>query len=64
MNIADAQINIMDETIIQFKNLISAAEDLDYSTAVTELSSEMLALEAAQSSFARISQLSLFDYIR
>ena len=64
MNIADAQINIMDETVIRFKNLISSAEDLDYSTAVTELSSEMLALEAAQSSFARISQLSLFDYIR
>ena len=64
LNIADDQINIMEETKIRYKNLISSAEDLDYSTAVTELSSEMLALEAAQSSFARISQLSLFDYIR
>ena len=64
INIADAQIRIMEETKIRYKNLISSAEDLDYSTAVTELSSEMLALEAAQSSFARISQLSLFDYIR
>ena len=64
LNIADDQISIMEETKIRYKNLISSAEDLDYSTAVTELSSEMLALEAAQSSFARISQLSLFDYIR
>jgi len=54
----------MEETRIRFEALISNAEDLDYSTAVTELSAEMLALEAAQSSFAKISQLSLFDYIR
>ena len=55
---------VMDETRIRFESLISDAEDLDYSTAVTKLSAEMLALEAAQSSFAKISQLSLFDYLR
>lgn len=64
INTVDSQKSIMEETKIRYENLISSAEDLDYSTAVTELSSEMLALEAAQSSFARISQLSLFDYIR
>ena len=64
MNIIESQEAVMDETRIRFESLISDAEDLDYSTAVTELSAEMLALEAAQSSFAKISQLSLFDYLR
>ena len=64
MNIIESQEAVMDETMIRFESLISDAEDLDYSTAVTELSAEMLALEAAQSSFAKISQLSLFDYMR
>ena len=64
MAVIDSQEAIMDETRIRFESLISEAEDLDYSTAVTELSAEMLALEAAQSSFAKIAQLSLFDYLR
>ncbi len=64
MSIVNSQESVMEETRIRFEALISNAEDLDYSTAVTELSAEMLALEAAQSSFAKISQLSLFDYIR
>ena len=64
MNIIESQEAVMDETRIRFESLISDAEDLDYSTAVTKLSAEMLALEAAQSSFAKISQLSLFDYLR
>jgi flagellar hook-associated protein 3 FlgL len=37
---------------------------LDYASAITQLTSEMMSLEAGQSSFAKISQLSLFDYIR
>ena len=64
MSVVYSQESVMEETRIRFESLISNAEDLDYATAVTELSAEMLALEAAQSSFAKISQLSLFDYIR
>jgi flagellar hook-associated protein 3 FlgL len=37
--------------------------DTDYSEAITQLSAQMLALEAAQSTFAKVSQLTLFDYI-
>jgi flagellar hook-associated protein 3 FlgL len=44
--------------------MLSGEKDIDYSIAVTELSKEALALEALQASFAKISQLSLFDYIR
>jgi len=31
---------------------------------VTKLSAQMLSLEAAQASFAKISQLNLFNYLR
>ena len=36
---------------------------LDYTEAITRLNRDQIALEAAQSSFAKISQLSLFQYI-
>jgi len=39
-------------------------KDVDYTEAITQMNKDMLALEAAQSSFAKISQLNLFDYIR
>jgi flagellar hook-associated protein 3 FlgL len=39
-------------------------EDLDYAKAITEMNKQVLSLEAAQSSFAKISQLTLFDYLR
>ena len=44
--------------------MLNAETELDYTLAITELTAEMLSLEAAQASFAKISQLSLFDYIR
>ena len=46
------------------KTTLSQMEDLDYTEAITKMNKDMLALEAAQSSFAKISQLSLFDYIK
>jgi len=45
------------------KSTLSNVEDLDYAEAITQMNKEMLALEAAQSSFAKISQLNLFNYI-
>ena len=64
MNTAQNQKDILSETKLRYQALLSNAEDLDYAKAVTELSAEMLSMEAAQASFAKISQLSLFDYIR
>jgi flagellar hook-associated protein 3 FlgL len=49
---------------LRYQELLSNAEDLDYATAVTKLSAQMLSLEAAQASFAKISQLNLFNYLR
>ncbi|WP_416308156.1 flagellar hook-associated protein FlgL [Neptunicella sp. SCSIO 80796] len=41
----------------------SSIEEVDYAEAVTELSKQENALQAAQSTFARVANLSLFDYI-
>jgi len=50
--------------LLQFKNTRSDLEDLDYTEAISRMNKDQLALEAAQSSFAKISQLSLFQYIK
>ena len=58
------QREILEDANLRYQDLLSNAQDLDYATAVTKLSAELLSLEAAQASFAKISQLSLFNYIR
>ena len=58
------QREILEDTNLRYQDLLSNAQDVDYATAVTKLSAELLSLEAAQASFAKISQLSLFNYIR
>ena len=64
MAAVESQRGILEETKLRYQTLLSNEEDLDYATAVTELSREMLALESAQASFAKVSQLSLFNYLR
>ena len=61
--LVDRQRDTLADTKMRYEVLLSNEQDLDYATAVTELSAEMMQLEAAQASFAQISQLSLFNYI-
>jgi flagellar hook-associated protein 3 FlgL len=42
---------------------LSKLEDLDFASAITQLTQETFILEAAQASFARISGLTLFNYL-
>jgi flagellar hook-associated protein 3 FlgL len=42
---------------------ISQLSNVDYAQAVTQLSSQELALQAAQESYASIAHLSLFNYL-
>ena len=53
MNTVDNQRDILADTKLRYQELLSNAEDLDYATAVTKLSAQMLSLEAAQASFAK-----------
>lgn len=63
MAIVDMQNTVLDQVVLQLKTTRSDVEDLDYTTAITKMNKDQLALEAAQSSFAKISQLSLFKYM-
>ncbi len=58
------QLDLADENLLRMKEVLSNEEDVNYTEAITKMNKDMLALEAAQSSFAKISQLNLFDYIR
>ena len=64
LSVVDSQRDMLSDAKLRYQSMLSQVEDLDYATAVTELSAELLSMEAAQSSFAQISQLSLFNYIR
>ena len=48
---------------LQYTERISDLQDIDYAAAISAFSKQQLQLEAAQSSFAKISGLSLFNYL-
>ncbi|MDP2761764.1 MAG: flagellar hook-associated protein FlgL [Sideroxyarcus sp.] len=49
---------------LQYKQTLSKIQDTDYLQAISQLNQQQLTLQAAQQSFAKISQLSLFDFLR
>jgi flagellar hook-associated protein 3 FlgL len=64
MKVVEQQTALLEGTQLVLKTALSALEDLDMATAVTLMQKQLLSLEAAQRTFAKVSQLSLFDYIR
>ena len=64
LNVVENQTKIIDDTRIQLQTTLSQVQDTDYTEAITRLQKEMLGLQAAQSSFAKTSDLNLFTYIR
>ena len=60
----DQQTSVIEDAVLNLKTTLSSVEDLDYASAITKMNQQMLSLEAAQSSFAKISQLNLFNYIK
>ena len=63
LSVVDLQNNVLDQVVLRLKTTRSDVEDLDYTEAITRMNKDQLALEAAQSSFAKISQLSLFKFL-
>ena len=63
MGSVETQRVINEESVLQLRTALSNVEDLDYSKAVTEMQKNMLALQATQSSFSKISNLTLFNYL-
>ena len=63
LNVVDQQTAVLEDTTLNLKTTLSSIEDLDYASAITKMNQQMLSLEAAQSSFAKMSQLNLFNFI-
>lgn len=61
MSEVDALRSSNDDRALQFETNLSALQDVDYNKAVSDLARQQVALQAAQQSFAKISQLSLFN---
>lgn len=63
-NLVDERRDIAEDKIVIYKGLLSNAQDVDYAASITQLSADMLALEAAQNTFAKVSQMSIFNFLR
>lgn len=64
MNSANTAILTNTDFEIANKDTRSKIQDVDYAEAMTELTKQDTALQAAQATFTRITRLSLFDYLR
>jgi flagellar hook-associated protein 3 FlgL len=64
MNVVEQQTSVVEDTILNLKANLSTVEDLDYAAAITKMNQQMLSLEAAQSSFSKMAQLTLFNYLK
>jgi flagellar hook-associated protein 3 FlgL len=60
----DAAAASRDDREVELKRMTSELHDLDYAEAISRMNQQLLGLEAAQASYSRISQLSLFNYLR
>jgi flagellar hook-associated protein 3 FlgL len=49
---------------VELETTTSQLRDLDYAEAVSRMNQQLVGVQAAQASYSRISQLSLFDYLR
>ena len=64
MNVVESQTNLIEDQLVTLRSLQSSVEDVDYTEAVSRMQRDMLSLQAAQSSFAQVSKMTLFDYLR
>lgn len=59
----ETQQNINSSMELQYKETLSRLEDVDYAEAVSNLTQQKTYLEAAQQSYLKVSNLSLFNYL-
>lgn len=59
----DAQFESNADSIMRGEETRSGLEDLDFATAITEMTRQLVGLEAAQKSFMQVQGLSLFNYL-
>ncbi|MDD2759026.1 MAG: flagellar hook-associated protein FlgL [Methylomonas sp.] len=63
LNTLDMQESLNEDYIIDYKSMVSEIGDLDYAKAISDFNLQQTALQAAQQSFAKVRNLSLFNYL-
>jgi len=64
LNIIDSQTQINQDFNLTSQKTLSKIRDVDMVKAISDLSQQQLGLQAAQASFAKIQNLSLFNFLR
>lgn len=59
----DALASLGEDLHLQYEATLSGLQDVDYAAAISRLTQERNNLEAAQQSFLKVSELSLFNYL-
>jgi flagellar hook-associated protein 3 FlgL len=59
----DTAADFRDSETVDLQSLISDLRDVDYASAISQLNQQYASLQAAQAAYARVAQLSLFDYL-
>lgn len=63
MNEIDSLASGSEDLNLNYRQTLSRLQDLDYAAAISQLTQEQGYLEAAQKSFLRVTDLSLFNYV-
>jgi flagellar hook-associated protein 3 FlgL len=63
LNTLDSTRNLNADTALDTEEVLRSLRDLDYAEATTRLKMQELVLSAAQQSFSKVSQLTLFNYL-
>jgi flagellar hook-associated protein 3 FlgL len=64
MNILDQQTQISADTSLQYATTLSDLTELDVASAASKFSQQQAALDAAQQSYVKMQNLSLFNYLK
>src|SRR5690606_29051448 len=59
----DTAADFRESEEIDLKALISGIRDVDYASAISQLSQQYTGLQAAQAAYSKFAQLSLFDFL-
>ncbi|MDD2686422.1 MAG: flagellar hook-associated protein FlgL [Gallionella sp.] len=63
MNELDALQSTGEDLDLQLKQTLSGLQDVDYNKAISDLTQQQINLTAAQKTFAKVSGMSMFDYM-
>jgi flagellar hook-associated protein 3 FlgL len=64
MNTLDQQTQIGADVKLQYASTLTDLQDLDYASAISKFTQQQSALDAAQQSYVKMQNLSLFNYLK